>query len=152
METQRTFIILKPDCVLRGLVGKIMQKFEDKNLKIVAMKMIQLNDEILAEHYAHHKDKEFYPKLTDFMKLSPVIIVVLEGENAVETVRNMAGKTDGSEAGTIRNEFSPNEIQENILHASDALETAEAEIERFFRPEEICSYENSCEKLKFSKA
>ncbi|MFH1240549.1 MAG: nucleoside-diphosphate kinase [Candidatus Diapherotrites archaeon] len=151
MGTQRTFVILKPDCVLRGLVGKVLQKFEDRGLKIVAMKMIQLDDKILAEHYAHHKDKKFYPKLTDFMKLSPVITVVLEGENAVDTVRNIAGKTDGSEAGTIRNEFSPNEIQENILHASDALETAKTEIERFFRPGEISSYDNSCEKLKFSR-
>jgi len=149
---ERTFIILKPDCVLRGLVGKVLQKFEDKNLKIVAMKMIQLDDEILAVHYAHHKDKDFYPKLTDFMKLSPVITVVLEGENAVDAVRSMAGKTDGSEIGTIRNEFSLNEIQENILHASDAQETAKEEIERFFKPEEICSYENGCEKLKFDRA
>ena len=149
---ERTYVMLKPDCVKRGLVGKVLQVFEEQGLKIVGMKMIKPDEDKWKEHYAHHTDKPFFPSLLKFMQLAPVVAVAIEGENAIEIVRKMAGKTDGSEPETIRNELAPNEIQENILHASDSVETAKVEIDRFFKPEELFSYDLDCEKLRFKRS
>ncbi len=137
---EQTLIILKPDALQRNVLGEIINRFENKGLKIVGLKMANLSDELLEEHYAHHKDKPFFPRLRDFMKSSPVVLMVLEGIGAVEVVRKMAGATKGSEAlpGTIRGDFAMG--MRNIIHASDSQENAKQEIERFFSKDEIFEY------------
>ncbi len=138
---EKTLVIIKPGAVVRGFIGDVIRRFENKGLKIVAMKMKQLDDKILEEHYAHHKDKPFFPRLMRYMKSSPVVLMVIEGKDAVEVVRRMAGSTNGREApsGTIRGDFSMS-IQNNIIHASDSKENAEIEVKRFFSDDEIYSY------------
>ena len=139
---ERTLVIVKPDAINRGLTGEIVKRFEQKGLKIVACKMKHLQDEELAEHYAHHKDKPFFKDLVDFMKHSPTILMILEGVKAVDAVRFLAGSTYGVEAapGTIRGDFSMSRSN-TIIHASDSPESAEAEIKRFFTESEIFEYE-----------
>ncbi|MFH1546424.1 MAG: nucleoside-diphosphate kinase [Patescibacteria group bacterium] len=134
---QTTLIILKPDCIEQNLAGKVLDRFAQKGLKIVGIKMIRLSDDLLDEHYEHHKDKPFFPELKQFMQRTPVIIVALRGENAVDTVRELAGATNPAEAAadTIRKNHGT-DVQENVLHASDSVENAEAELKRFFREDE----------------
>jgi nucleoside-diphosphate kinase len=141
---EKTLIIIKPDALNRSLVGEIVSRFEKKGLKIVGMKMIQLNDEILKEHYSHLADKPFFPRIAKFMKGWPVIVMVLEGLEAVESVRLITGETLGrrADAGTIRGDFSMS-IQANVVHASDSVENATKEIARFFGEAEIFSYERA---------
>lgn len=138
---EQTLVIVKPDGVNRGIVGEVVHRFERKGLKIVGMKMMHLSDELLDTHYEHHKGKPFFQKLKDFMKSAPSLLLVLEGNNVIEVVRMMAGPTRGYEAGpgTIRGDYSISQ-QHNIVHASDAPETAEKEIKRFFKEGEIFSY------------
>ena len=140
MSEERTFIGIKPDAIKRGLIGEMIKRMEETGLKIVAMKMIQLTDEKLDEHYSHHKEKPFFEELKNFMKSTPIIAMIVEGTYAIENVRKILGATDGTEEGTIRNEYSPNEIQQNLVHASDSKEAAKIEIERFFKKEEIHDY------------
>lgn len=139
---EKTLIIIKPDALNRSLVGEIVGRFERKGLKIVGMKMTQLTDEILKEHYAHLAEKPFFPRIARFMKGWPVIVMVLEGLEAVESVRLITGDTLGrkADAGTIRGDLSMS-IQANIVHASDSVENAKKEIERFFKSEEIYNWE-----------
>lgn len=139
---ERTFVILKPCTVQRGLIGEVINRFEKKGLKLVGMKMMQLNDAILEEHYAHLVDRPFFPGLKRSMMATPVIVCCWEGVNAIEVVRLMAGATNGRKAlpGTIRGDYSMSG-QMNIVHASDGPETAVAEIKRFFKEEEIFSYD-----------
>lgn len=139
---EKTLIIIKPDALNRSLVGEIVGRFERKGLKIVGMKMTQLTDEILKEHYAHLAEKPFFPRIARFMKGWPVIVMVLEGLEAVESVRLITGDTLGrkADAGTIRGDLSMS-IQANIVHASDSVENANKEIERFFKSEEIYNWE-----------
>lgn len=139
---ERTFVILKPCTVQRGLIGEVINRFEKKGLKLVGMKMMQLNDAILAEHYAHLVDRPFFPGLKRSMMATPVIVCCWEGVNAIEVVRLMAGATNGRKAlpGTIRGDYSMSG-QMNIVHASDGPDTAVAEIKRFFKDEELFSYE-----------
>jgi len=139
---ERTLIILKPDALQRNLLGKIIERFEQKGLKIVGLKMMQLNDVLLEQHYAHHKDKPFFAELKRFMKSSPVVVAVLEGLEAVRLVRLICGATSGRQAdvGTIRGDFSMS-TQANIIHVSDSPETAEKEIWRFFNNNEIFDYQ-----------
>jgi len=139
---QKTLIILKPDAVKRGLIGKILARFEEKGIKIVAMKMVQLNKEILEKHYAEHKGKPFYEGLVSFMQSGPVVLAVLEGFNAIEVVRKMVGATNGREAepGTIRGDYSMSQ-QNNLIHASADTSVAEREIKLFFKEDEILDYE-----------
>lgn len=139
MET--TLVILKPSAVLHGYVGQITQRFQQKGLVIRGMKMMQLNESILNEHYAHLIDRPFFPNLLKSMMASPVIVMALWGKDAVEVVRMMTGATNGRKAapGTIRGDFSMSG-QENIIHASDSVENAEIELKRFFKPEEIFDY------------
>ena len=138
---ERTLIILKPDCVKRKLCGEVLSRFEKNGFAISAMKMVKLSHSVLEEHYAHLKEKPFFPSVLEFMSSTPVIIAILEKENAVEEVRKMCGATDPKKAekGTIRADLATS-TQENVIHASDSEETAEKEIRRFFRPEEIHSY------------
>lgn len=139
---EKTLIIIKPDALNRSLVGEIIARFERKGLKIVAMKMLQLNDKILAEHYSHLADKPFFPRIANFMKKWPVVVMVLEGLEAVESVRLLTGETLGrkADAGTIRGDFSMS-IQANVVHTSDSVENAKKEVARFFKPEEIHAWE-----------
>lgn len=144
MQQERTLVLLKPCTVQRALVGEITSIFEKKGLRIVGMKMMQLNETILKEHYAHLVEKPFFPILRDSMMATPVIALALEGVDAIEVVRQMAGATNGRKAapGTIRGDYSMSG-QQNIVHASDGPETAAAELKRFFKDEELFSYEIS---------
>ncbi|MBQ0029683.1 MAG: nucleoside-diphosphate kinase [Bacteroidales bacterium] len=139
---EKTLVILKPSCVVRGLVGEVTKRFEQKGLQLVGMKMCQLTDEQLSEHYGQHKGKPFFQQLKDAMMVTPVVVCCYEGVDAVEVVRNMAGTTNGrkSPMGTIRGDLCMS-FQENIVHTSDSKENAEIELKRFFKPEEIFSYE-----------
>ena len=141
MQQERTLVLLKPCTVQRSLIGEIISKFEKKGLKIVGLKMMQLDEAILKEHYAHLASKPFFPILRDSMMVTPVIAMALEGIDAIEVVRQMAGSTNGRKAlpGTIRGDYSMSG-QENIVHASDGPETAAAELKRVFKDEELFSY------------
>ena len=142
LREEKTLIIVKPDALNRALVGEIINRFERKGLKLVGLKMTQLDDKILAEHYSHLADKPFFPRIANFMKKWPVIVMVLEGLEAVDSVRLITGETLGrkADAGTIRGDFSMS-IQANIVHASDSIENAEKEIKRFFKMEELFKWE-----------
>ena len=130
---ERTYIMLKPDCVKRGLVGEVITRIERRGYKITDMKMMTLGNEILKEHYAHIADKPFFPSLGEFMTSGPVVAMIVEGENVVEGMRLLMGPTRFGEAqpGTIRGDFATS-TSENIIHGSDSLESAEIEIKRFF--------------------
>lgn len=138
---EKTLVILKPDAINRGLVGEVLKRFEQKGLKIVALKMRHLRDEELEEHYEHLADKPFFKDLKEFMKHSPTILMILEGNRVIDAVRQLAGATYGVEAtaGTIRGDFSMSRSN-TILHASDSPESAEKEIARFFDPSEIIEW------------
>jgi nucleoside-diphosphate kinase len=122
---ERTLLLIKPDAVERGLVGKIISRFEDKGLKLAGMKMIRFDLPLLEEHYGHLRDKPYFRKIADFMMSAPVIAVCLEGQEAVSVARSMCGVTNAREAspGTIRGDMSMS-IRSNLVHASDSLENA----------------------------
>ncbi|MFQ5406468.1 MAG: nucleoside-diphosphate kinase [Candidatus Micrarchaeia archaeon] len=149
---QKTFLIIKPDAVARGLCGQIISRLEQKGLTLVAAKMILLTDEILDKHYAHLADKPFFGGIKEFMKKTPVIVSVWEGVDAVNVVRNLCGVTNAREAapGTIRGDFA-NSIQANVVHASDLQETAEKEVAMYFSREEIFDYAHCKKKTLYSK-
>jgi len=138
MSVERTLSIIKPDAVGNNVIGKIIQRFEENNLKIVASKMIHLTKEKAEGFYDIHRDKPFFPNLVNFMTSGPVIVQVLEGENAVNKNREIMGATNPAEAaiGTIRKDFAKS-IDENAAHGSDAPETAAVEIAYFFNKDEI---------------
>ncbi len=140
-NAEKSLIIIKPDAVQRNLVGEIIARLEKKGLKIVGIKMMSLEDTVLEEHYAHIKDKPFFPGIRDFMKACPAIVMAVEGINAVSAIRLLVGPTKAWEAtaGTIRGDFSLS-TQSNIVHASDSVEAGEVEVARFFKNEEIFSY------------
>lgn len=139
---ERTLILLKPDALQRGLIGEILHRFERKGLKIVGLKMITVNDTLVEEHYFHHKDKPFFAGLKSFMQSSPVVALVLEGVEAVTTVRRMAGVTKSREAdfGSIRGDFGMS-VQANLIHVSEDGTVAKDELKRFFSEEEIFDYQ-----------
>lgn len=141
MVKERTFVMIKPDAVQRGLIGKIIQRFEDKGIKIVAMKMVSVKRELAERHYGIHKGKPFFEPTVNYITSSPVVAMVLEGIGAIEMVRNMMGKTDPQKAdmGTIRGDFGQF-IGRNIVHGSDGPETAQFEINLWFKPEEISNF------------
>lgn len=138
---EKTLVLLKPSCVQRQLIGEILNRFERRGLLIAGLKMMQLDDAILREHYSHLADKPFFPTLAASMQVSPVVALALEGIDAVQVVRTMTGATNGRAAalGTIRGDYSVSN-QQNIVHASDSPENAAIELKRFFRPEEIFEY------------
>jgi len=138
---EQTFIILKPSTISRSLVGDVLTRFQRKGLRIAGIKMMQLNEAILREHYAHLVDRAFFPDLLRSMMATPVIVAVLAGKDAVAVVRALTGATNCRVAapGTIRGDFGMSG-QENIIHASDSPENAVIEINRFFKPEEIFDY------------
>lgn len=135
---EKTFIILKPDCMEKGLAGQVLQRFEKEGFEIVACKMAKLDSAILREHYAHVADKPFFPEIEAFMGSRTVIFVALEGENVIARVRDLLGPTDSTKApaGTIRGDFGT-DMMRNVVHASDGPDTAAAELKRFFKDDEI---------------
>lgn len=138
---EKTLIILKPSAVNRGLCGQIINRFEQKGLVVAGIKMMQLDEKILREHYAHLVDKPFFPSLVNSMTATPVIVLCLKGKECVSVVRAMVGVTNARNAapGTIRGDFGMSG-QENIIHASDTPENALIEINRFFSAAEIFDY------------
>ena len=139
---ERTLIIIKPDALQRGLVGKVMTYFENKGLTLAGNKMMQLDDDLLNEHYSHLVDKPFFKGIADFMKSAPVVVQCWEGKDVVDVVRKLCGVTNAREAepGTIRGDLAMS-VQSNMVHASDSLETASVEVPRFFKEEELFSYD-----------
>jgi len=132
MET--TLILFKPDAIEKKLVGAVLQRFETAGFTIRGLRVLQLDDALIGEHYAHIADQPFFPETAAFMTKSPVIALALAGENAIARVRDMLGPTDSrkAEKGTIRGDFG-DDIKANVCHASDGLEVAAAELKRFFR-------------------
>jgi nucleoside-diphosphate kinase len=132
-QAQRTFVILKPDAVRRGLVGEIVRRFEDRGLRIVAMELRTIDGAVADQHYAEHTERDFYPPLREFVTSGPLVAMVLEGDSAIEAVRAMNGATDGRKAapGTIRGDYSLSN-RENLVHGSDSWESAEREIDIWF--------------------
>lgn len=139
---EQTLVLLKPDAIQRRLMGRIISRFEEKGLKIVAMKMMQVTRELAERHYAEHRGKPFFEELVSFITSAPIVAMVVEGPKAVETVRRMMGKTDPLEAdpGTIRGDYGLS-ITMNLIHGSDSPATAAREIPIFFAPEEILDYD-----------
>ncbi len=139
---QQTLIILKPSAIQRAFAGKVIDRFQQKGLRIAGLKMMKMTEELCREHYAHLVDRPFFPEIVASMTACPVVVMVLEGTDAISVVRLMTGATNGREAapGTIRGDFSMSN-QENIIHASSSPEDAEAEVKRFFKPEEIFEYD-----------
>ena len=141
---ERTFVMIKPDGVQRGLVGEILSRFEDRGLKVVAGKFLQLDEELASEHYAEHEDKPFYDDLVSFITSGPVFAFVLQGADATRQVRSMVGTTDPLEAdpGTIRGDYGL-DLGRNVVHASDHEDEGanEREIALFFDEEELVDYD-----------
>ncbi|NAZ11394.1 MAG: nucleoside-diphosphate kinase [Desulfurococcales archaeon] len=135
---ERTFVMIKPDAVRRGLIGEIISRFEKKGFRIIALKMIKMTTEQAEELYSPHKDKPFFRSLVEFATSGPVVVMVLEGNNAIDVVRLMIGSTDARKAapGTIRGDYGL-DIQENVIHASDSNDSYEREYKIFFTQEEL---------------
>jgi len=148
---ERTLVLVKPDAMQRGLVGEVISRFERKGLKIVGLKMMQLTDDLLNEHYAHLVDKPFFKGIRDFMVSTPVVALCLEGLDCVDAVRMVCGVTKSREAqiGTIRGDLGMS-IQCNLVHASDSLETAQAEVVRFFNESDLFDYQSVSEVCIYS--
>ena len=141
---EQTLVILKPSALQRALAGEVIKRFEQKGLKLAGIKMIQLSDQILDEHYAHLVDRPFFQRIKDSMMITPVIVTCWEGKDSVRVVRTMTGSTNSRDAvpGTIRGDFSVS-MQENIVHTSDSVENAKEELARFFTEDEIFEYQNT---------
>ncbi len=133
MSMEKTYIMLKPDCIKRGLMGEVISRIEKKGYKISNAKMMNLDEKILREHYAHIADRPFFPEIVEYMTSGPVLGMIVEGENAVKGMRILMGATkfEEAQAGTIRGDYAFC-TAENIIHGSDSIENAEIEIKRFF--------------------
>lgn len=141
---EKTLVLLKPDAIQRGLIGEVIARFEKKGLKLVGMKMMQLEEAVLREHYAHIADKPFFPGVSQFMQSSPVIAMCWEGLEVVAAVRILCGitKARSAEAGSIRGDLAMS-VACNVVHASDSVETATKEVPRFFKMDELFTYNKS---------
>lgn len=144
---ERTLIIIKPDAVQRGLVGQIITRFERRGLRLAALKLIHIDKSLAERHYAIHKGKSFYEPLIQYITSSPVVVLVLEGNDAIEIARRTMGATDPAEAtpGTIRADFGL-EIGRNLVHGSDGPDTAAIEVPLFFTEDEILSYQRDADR------
>ncbi len=138
---ERTFVMIKPDAVLRGLIGEVVSRLERKGLKIVGMRMITLSEEEASSLYSVHKGKPFYDDLIRFIRSAPVVVMAVESESAVSVVRRIIGPTDSKEAppGTVRGDFSCSKSM-NIIHASDSSDNAQRELSIFFKDSELLKY------------
>jgi len=141
MATEQTFVMIKPDGVQRGLIGEIINRFERKGIKIIAMKFLKVSRELAEKHYGIHKGKPFFEPTVNYIISSPVVAMILEGEQVIQMVRSMMGKTNPIEAspGTIRGDFGQF-IGRNLIHGSDGADTAEFEINLWFSPSERTTY------------
>ncbi|MGP6220019.1 nucleoside-diphosphate kinase [Caldiplasma sukawensis] len=148
MNEELTLVLVKPDGVKRRLAGEIIKRLEQKGLNIVALKMIQLSKENGERHYSVHKEKPFFKELVEYITSGPIIAIIVKGRNAISTVRNIVGATDGSKAspGTIRGDYS-NSIERNLVHASDSIEAYEHESKIFFSEKEILNFSYGDENL-----
>ena len=148
---ERTLVLIKPDALQRGIVGKIITRIERKGLKLIGARMTRLTDELIDDHYGHLLDMPFFPEIKDFMTSLPVIALCIEGLDAIETVRRLAGITLAREAdpGTIRGDFAMS-VQCNLIHASDSPETAEAEVPRFFKRDQIFPYDRLVDSVIYA--
>jgi len=148
---ERTLVLLKPDCVQRRLIGRVLTRLEDKGLNLVAMKLMRVTPELAGRHYAEHVEKDWYPELEEFITSGPVIAAIVEGVEAIRLVRDMAGATNGraAAAGTIRGDFSSSQ-QKNLVHASDGPESARREIDIFFNEDEIHTFEPTIRQWLYS--
>jgi nucleoside-diphosphate kinase len=144
MSIQRTLVLCKPDTVQRGLVGRVVSRFEEKGLKLVGMKMLRIDESLAGRHYAEHVEKPFYADLLAFITASPIVALAVEGDNAVEVVRNLMGVTNPQKAGsgTIRGDFGLH-LTMNLVHGSDSLASAQREVALFFAPGELYDYETA---------
>jgi nucleoside-diphosphate kinase len=147
---EHTLVIIKPDAVQRGLIGEIISRFERRGLRIVGMKLIQIDESLARRHYAVHEGKPFYEPLISYITSSPVVVMALEGNDAIEVVRRTMGATNPAEAapGTIRADFGL-EIGRNLVHGSDGSETAAFEVGLFFDEDELLSYERDFDRWIF---
>jgi nucleoside-diphosphate kinase len=138
---ERTFVMVKPDGVQRGIIGEVLQRFESKGLKLVAAKFMKIDEELASKHYGEHIGKPFYEPLVKFITSGPVLAMVWEGENSISTVRTVVGKTNPADAGpgTIRGDYGMT-TGRNIIHASDSPTSAEREINLFFQKNEVLDY------------
>lgn len=148
---EKTLVIIKPSGIQRNLAGQIIQRFQQKGLLIAGIKMMRLDEDILRRHYSHLVDRPFFPSILSSMMASPVIVICLAGKDAVAVVRAMTGATNSRLAapGTIRGDFGMSS-QENIIHASDSVDSADAEIKRFFSPDEIFDYQSPLKTYTYS--
>ena len=148
--TEKTLVILKPDCVQRRLVGRVIQRLEDKGLTIVAMRQLHISTELAEQPYAPHRGKAFYAGLIEYITSGPVVVMVVAGPGAIEMCRRLMGPTFGyqAEPGTIRGDFGASKTY-NLVHGSDAPETAEIEIALYFEPEELLDYETATHRWSF---
>jgi nucleoside-diphosphate kinase len=135
---EKTLVIFKPDCMAQRHVGDVLARFEKAGFGIVGCKLVRLTPQVLRAHYAHVAEKPFYPEIEQFMGSRPVIVMALEGDQVVQKVRDLLGPTDSRKAakGTIRGDFGT-EMMKNVVHASDSVENAQAELARFFKPDEV---------------
>ncbi len=135
---EKTVVLLKPDCVQKGLMGEVLKRFEAQGFRVVGCKMMQLDDAILKDHYAHLVELPFFPEILGFMQSSPIMALALEGEDIIQKVRDFIGPTDSTKAekGTVRGDLGEDKMR-NVVHASDSIESAQAELSRFFRPGEL---------------
>ena len=149
---EKTLIILKPCAIRRDLIGEIIHRFEMKGMQLCGIKMMQLDDKILNEHYAHLADRPYFQRIKNSMMKTSVIVSVWKGVDIVEIAHHMAGATNGREAaqGTIRGDYSVS-IQENIVHTSDTVENAKTEIARFFRPEEVFDFKQLSNSVLYAE-
>ncbi len=144
---ERSLVLLKPDTVQRGLIGELLSRLEEKGLKIAAMKMMKVGEDLAKEHYEEHLEKDFFSDLFNFITSSPIVAMVVEGEQAVGVIREMMGSTNPFEAkpGTIRGDYGL-DLTKNLIHGSDSKESAEREVKLFFDEEEILDYELTSKK------
>tara|TARA_Y100000589_G_scaffold85080_1_gene79063 strand:+ start:1210 stop:1626 length:417 start_codon:yes stop_codon:yes gene_type:complete len=135
---EKTVVLLKPDCVQKGLMGEVLKRFEAQGFRVVGCKMMQLENAILKDHYAHLVELPFFPEILGFMQSSPIMALALEGEDIIQKVRDFIGPTDSTKAekGTVRGDLGEDKMR-NVVHASDSNESAQAELSRFFRPGEL---------------
>lgn len=150
--TEQSFVMIKPDAVLRRLMGTVLTRFEERGLKIVAAKMMEISEELAKEHYGEHKEKPFFKDLVSYITSAPVLAMVIEGDECISLIRKMVGDTNPKEAdlGTIRGDYAL-ETGRNIIHASDSSKSAEREIFLFFEDFEICKYSLPDESLIYEQ-
>lgn len=142
VQRERTFVMIKPDGVSRGLIGEVISRIERRGLKVVGMKMTRLDEDTAERHYAEHVEKPFFAQLTSFITSGPVVSMVVEGQNAVAAMRMLCGSTNplDAQAGTMRGDLAL-DIGRNVVHASDSIESAQREIAIHFAPSELTEYE-----------